>query len=608
MAQLVEVRFKGTRKAFFRYDGSDSDRLRLEDPVVVVAERGLDFGRISATGDTAVSKCGGACRSCSTGDAVAEGNTGRLVADEVGSDAVSPLDAALAVHAAAGSMVPEGAVAVLESGFVDFGPEAPEPAPEYPQPDVTPEYLASLARIVRRASPDDVKKANELRRGEEVDRIAIIRKVRDHKLDMKVSDAEWQFDRSRLVVYFSSVNRVDFRNLVKELATQFRTRLELRQIGIRDEAARLGGIGRCGKEFCCTTWLTDLSPVNLSLAKDQHLSLNPQQISGGCGRLLCCLRYEHEFYVASRKRFPKDGKSLYTLRGKERVVAVDIFRERVFLRSDEHGPRIVPLIDLQDEQAQATAAGIGPDNPVGIVPVANVAPGRMSPVQRAAEQAVAEALAAGEPVPTAPVRKPSEPRRERPERTERPRGRDNRPPRPEPRAVAPDAPAKDETRGPGQDAPRGERPPRGDRPRDERPRRAERPSDGRPSDGRPREERPSDERPRDERPRRNERPSGERPRSEDGSPDAPAAGTNAPRGNKRNKRGRGPRPEGEAPNGPRSENDRPRGPRPPASEGSTPRPADGEPNTGAPTGGDRNKRGRRRGRGPRPDGSSSSES
>jgi cell fate regulator YaaT (PSP1 superfamily) len=145
---------------------------------------------------------------------------------------------------------------------------------------------------------------------------------------------------------------VDFRALVRDLASLFRTRIELRQIGVRDEAARLSGVGRCGREYCCSTWLKELSPVNLGLAKDQHLSLNPSQISGGCGRLLCCLKYEHDFYVTTRKRFPKEGKTLRTAVGAEKVVAVDIFRERVFLRHEEHGSRIIPLVQLRDEVEQ----------------------------------------------------------------------------------------------------------------------------------------------------------------------------------------------------------------------------------------------------------------
>jgi cell fate regulator YaaT (PSP1 superfamily) len=176
----------------------------------------------------------------------------------------------------------------------------------------------------------------------------VIDRVRAHQLIMKVSDTEWQYDRNKLTIYFTAEKRVDFRALVRDLASTFRTRIELRQIGVRDEAARLGGVGRCGREYCCSTWLKELSPVNLGLAKDQHLSLNPTQISGGCGRLLCCLKYEHEFYVTARRRFPKEGKTIRTALGNERVVAVDIFRERVFLRSEE-GSRIVTLVQLHEE-------------------------------------------------------------------------------------------------------------------------------------------------------------------------------------------------------------------------------------------------------------------
>jgi cell fate regulator YaaT (PSP1 superfamily) len=203
--------------------------------------------------------------------------------------------------------------------------------------------------VTRRASQEEIRTANELRKGEEDVRRKVIERVKEHQLQMKVSDAEWQWDRNKLTIYFTAEKRVDFRALVRDLASQFRTRIELRQIGVRDEAARLTGVGRCGREYCCSTWLTELSPVNLSLAKDQHLSLNPQQISGGCGRLLCCLKYEHDFYVASRKRFPKEGKTLKTAVGPEKVIAVDIFRERVFLRHEEAGPRIISLVQLKEE-------------------------------------------------------------------------------------------------------------------------------------------------------------------------------------------------------------------------------------------------------------------
>jgi cell fate regulator YaaT (PSP1 superfamily) len=205
---------------------------------------------------------------------------------------------------------------------------------------------------VRRASQDELRQLNEIRKQEEETRRVVMERVRKHKLGMKVSDTEWQWDRHKLTVYFSSETRVDFRALVRDLAGHFRARIELRQIGVRDEAARLSGVGRCGREYCCTSWLGELHPVSLALAKDQHLSLNPQQISGGCGRLLCCLKYEHDFYVASRKRFPKEGKTITTALGPEKVVAVDIFRERVFLRSEQAGSRIIPLVQLREEVEQ----------------------------------------------------------------------------------------------------------------------------------------------------------------------------------------------------------------------------------------------------------------
>ncbi|MEO6057852.1 MAG: regulatory iron-sulfur-containing complex subunit RicT [Gemmatimonadales bacterium] len=211
------------------------------------------------------------------------------------------------------------------------------------------EHASAPRPVVRRATRDDLRVHDENRRAEDEDRRRVIDRVRNHDLVMKVSDTEWQWDRNKLTIYFTADKRVDFRALVRDLATLFRTRIELRQIGVRDEAARLSGVGRCGREYCCSSWLTELSPVNLGLAKDQHLSLNPSQISGGCGRLLCCLKYEHEFYVTARRRFPKEGKMLTTAHGSERVVAVDIFRERVFLRGEAHGARIIPLVQLHEE-------------------------------------------------------------------------------------------------------------------------------------------------------------------------------------------------------------------------------------------------------------------
>jgi cell fate regulator YaaT (PSP1 superfamily) len=210
-------------------------------------------------------------------------------------------------------------------------------------------------RILRRATADDAAVAEQLHREEEDVRRRVMERVRSHTLPMKVSDAEWQWDRKKLTVYFTAEQRVDFRALVRDLASLFHTRIELRQIGARDEAKRLDGVGRCGRQYCCSSWLPELRPVSLALAKDQHLSLNPSQISGGCGRLLCCLRYEHDFYVQTRKRFPKEGRVLRTTVGAERVLAVDVFRETVTLRTEEGDTRVVSLEKLKGEVAGADA-------------------------------------------------------------------------------------------------------------------------------------------------------------------------------------------------------------------------------------------------------------
>jgi cell fate regulator YaaT (PSP1 superfamily) len=204
-------------------------------------------------------------------------------------------------------------------------------------------------RIVRRATEHDVRIEGELRRTEDDVRRKVRDRVHDHSLPMKVSDAEWQWDRRKLTVYFTAEQRVDFRALVRDLAGLFRTRIELRQIGARDEAKRLDGIGRCGRQLCIASWLPEGRPVSLSLAKDQGLSLNPTQISGPCGRLLCCLHYEHDFYVEQRKRFPKEGKAVRTAEGLERVLTIDIFRERVTLRSEAGSTRVVSLDQLKAE-------------------------------------------------------------------------------------------------------------------------------------------------------------------------------------------------------------------------------------------------------------------
>ena len=219
----------------------------------------------------------------------------------------------------------------------------------------------------RLATPEDVRRAKELRLQDEEARRRAMERVAANHLVMKLSDAEWQWDRKKLTLYFTADKRIDFRTLVRELASMFRTRIELKQIGVRDEAKRLDGIGRCGRQYCSAAWLPELRPVNLGVAKDQRLSLNPSQISGACGRLMCCLRYEHEFYVESRKRFPKEGKLIKTRRGDEKVLINDIFRECVTLRGEDGEQRTITLTELR---AEAEAVGA----PLPVTAVAHTPP------------------------------------------------------------------------------------------------------------------------------------------------------------------------------------------------------------------------------------------
>lgn len=212
-------------------------------------------------------------------------------------------------------------------------------------------------RVLRRARPEEVASAVQLREDEPRVRRITREKVLQYGLKMKVSEAEWQHDRNKLTIYFTAERRVDFRELVRDLARTFRTRIELKQIGVRDEAALLGGVGRCGRELCCSTWLRELKPVSLQLAKDQRLSLNPAQISGCCGRLMCCLTYEHDAYVAARKRFPREGRTLQTSLGREKVIGVDIWRERVTLRHEDGSRRTIALADLKQEVTEGAEAG-----------------------------------------------------------------------------------------------------------------------------------------------------------------------------------------------------------------------------------------------------------
>lgn len=171
-------------------------------------------------------------------------------------------------------------------------------------------------------------------------------KIIQHDLDMKLIDVEYTFDRNKIIFYFTAEGRVDFRELVKDLAFVFRTRIELRQIGVRDEAKMLGGIGPCGRLLCCSTFLGDFEPVSIKMAKDQNLSLNPVKISGLCGRLMCCLKYENDNYESSKEALPDIGQQVLTPLGQGKVVGLNILERLV--QVDLPGPGTMEEFSLEE--------------------------------------------------------------------------------------------------------------------------------------------------------------------------------------------------------------------------------------------------------------------
>ena len=249
--------------------------------------------------------------------------------------------------------------------------------------DVPDERLVlPLKPILRIATEQDLamQKRNEQAEKEAFD-IAIDR-IAEHKLEMKLVDVEYAFDRSKIIFYFTANGRVDFRMLVKSLASIFKTRIELRQIGVRDEAKMLGGIGPCGRPICCRTFLSDFTPVSIKMAKEQNLSLNPTKISGLCDRLMCCLKYEQDHYEQTRKRMPRVGREIITPDGSGVINAINVLEETVRVRiavgdsfelreykiddcqrpgQDERKPR--PEEDATAEDAQQAAENAEPNPP-----------------------------------------------------------------------------------------------------------------------------------------------------------------------------------------------------------------------------------------------------
>ncbi len=273
---------------------------------------------------------------------------------------------------------------------------------------------ATASQQARRlAQADDVRRLKELRAQDDEARRIAIALVREQSLDMKITDAEWRWDRRKLTFYFTAEKRIDFRALVRDLAGTFRARIELKQIGVRDEAKRLDGIGRCGRQYCSAAFLTELRPISLGLAKVQKLSLNPAQISGTCGRLMCCLRFEHDWYVETRRRFPKEGKAVTTAVGEEKIVVNDLFRERVTLRRMSDGEvRTIPLAQLDKElrgepvEIDVEPEGVGPES--WSDELLSMTDTVERPIPRDARPGRAPAPGAGERPTRAPAPKPSE--------------------------------------------------------------------------------------------------------------------------------------------------------------------------------------------------------
>ena len=189
-----------------------------------------------------------------------------------------------------------------------------------------------MKKVLRIATEKDLQVSSENRKKEKEAFSICQKKIAEHKLDMKLVSVEYSFDNSKAMFYFTANGRVDFRSLVKDLASVFKMRIELRQIGVRDEARMIGGLGPCGRQICCGAFLDEFQPVSIKMAKEQNLSLNPTKISGVCGRLMCCLKYEQEHYEKTRKIMPRMGKEVITPDGNGTVTDLNIVKETVFVR------------------------------------------------------------------------------------------------------------------------------------------------------------------------------------------------------------------------------------------------------------------------------------
>ena len=205
-----------------------------------------------------------------------------------------------------------------------------------------------LKKVIRIANHKDYKHYEECRRKEKEAFDICIKKIKEHKLNMNLTDVEFKFDNSKILFYFTADGRIDFRELVKDLAAIYKTRIELRQIGVRDEVKRIGGNGVCGRELCCCSFLSDFETVSIKMAKEQNISLNPSKISGNCGRLMCCLKYENDVYEEKLKRLPKIGAIVKTEDGQGEVDNIETLKERVRVKIKDGEGCFYKKYDVKD--------------------------------------------------------------------------------------------------------------------------------------------------------------------------------------------------------------------------------------------------------------------
>lgn len=230
---------------------------------------------------------------------------------------------------------------------------------------------APMRKIVRIATPQDIQHSTENREKEREAYQTCQKKIAEHQLDMKLVSVEYAFDNSKILFYFTANGRVDFRSLVKDLASVFKMRIELRQIGVRDEAKMLGGLGPCGRPICCGAFLDEFQPVSIKMAKEQNLSLNPTKISGVCGRLMCCLKYEQDHYEQTRKKMPKTGREVSTPAGTGIVSDLNILKETVSVRittGDSSEIKEFPLEEIVRIDAEKTHENTQPAGKKNRVP------------------------------------------------------------------------------------------------------------------------------------------------------------------------------------------------------------------------------------------------